>query len=293
MTSQEELRAAILDVMAYWGVFRWPTTDQEIFELLSIRTNHLAVKYELNRLVEEHRVIKKAGFYQLKSQSYFNRIKQEQKQTTYIKKAKRWARLFGLLPFVRSVLVVNSVSFGNIHKNSDIDLMIVTDPNRIYLAKGVLMYGLRLLGQLESDKKKAKRFSLGMFLTTNGVNMKRDMMKLNEPHLWYWLVAAKPVWGSDVWYDLLKRNNVVVSRFPNYTWPKTNVRIPGVSWRTLDSLDNYGYRLHLRHSAAQPKNQTEKAFVRLRPDIVNLHARSGIELGEISEKYQLLRGRLA
>lgn len=289
MEKQAELRSAVLDILSYYAVLRWPVSEQEIFQLLPIRTNQLAVRDELSRLGEQTIVVKKVDYFQLEKYSYFKRASQEQKQALYLARARRWAKFFGLLPFVRSVLVVNSASFGVVHKNSDIDLMVVTDPNRIYITKGILMYGLMFLGQLETEKKKAMRFSLGMFITTNGVNMKRDVMKINQPHLWYWLMAAKPVWGADVWYDLLKRDPLVATRFPNRIWPKTNVRIPGTSWRLLDSLDNKGYRRHLRHSAAQAKNQKEQAFVRIRPDIINLHARSGIELGKIVEKYDKVR----
>lgn len=293
MRSQDDLRSAVLDILAYFAVWRWPVREAEIFELVPIRTNQLAVRDMLKVLAAEGKTIQSGDLVKLKGQSYLNRTKQEISQAKYLKKAKNWSRLFGLFPFVRAVLVVNSASFGVVHKDSDIDLMIITDPNRIYLAKGILMYLLKFLGQLETKDKKAMRFSLGMFLTTNGINMKRDMMKINEPHLWYWLMAAKPVWGADIWYDLLKRDPVVAGRFPNKMWPKTDVRIPGVSWRTLDSLDNYGYRRHLRHTAAQPKNQEEKAFVRIRPDIINLHARSGIELGKIVQKHDKIRSSLS
>lgn len=293
MRGQEELRSAVLDVLAYFAVWRWPVRETEIFELIPIRTNQLAVRDVLKKLIKDGIVVQTDSLIKLKGKSYLNRPAQTKKQAVYLKKAKNWSRLFGLLPFVRAVLVVNSASFGVVHKDSDIDLMIITDPNRIYLAKGILMYCLKFFGQLETKDKKAMRFSLGMFLTTGGINMKRDMMKINQPHLWYWLMMAKPVWGADIWYDLLKRDTVVVNRFPNKMWPKTDVRIPGVSWRTLDSIDNYGYRQHLRHTAAQPKNQSEEAFVRIRPDIINLHARSGIELGKIVQKYDKIRNGLS
>jgi len=271
--TERKVEQAILRLAAYYGVFALPLSEAEINQLIDIKVGHLAVRDALKSLVEDGTlVLDEEGYYRLADQSYVSRNKALKRQEKLLGKARSWAKLFGLLPFVKSVVVVNSAAIGNVRADSDIDLLIVTTPNRAYVAKGMLMYGLKLARQLETRKRKAERFSLGMFVTTAGVNWQRDIMAVNEPHLGYWLMLAKPVYGAAVWQELLRSSEYVTETFPNYVWPKTNTRIysNGISW--LDQLDNRGYKKHLKHTAGQPKMHTKEAFVRVRPDIINLHA---------------------
>ncbi len=188
-------------------------------------------------------------------------------------------------------MVVNSLSYGNVTRRSDIDFLIVTKPNRVYLTKGILMYSLKFLSQLETAKKKARRFSLGMFLTTNGVNFKNDIMKTNEPHLAYYLIMAKPIYGAKCWYGLIKNQAGLTKRFPNYSWSLTGLNIYPKGLSLFDIIDEIGYHKHLKHTASQPKNKKSQAFIRLRPDIINLHALE--RSTEIAMDYQQIRKSLS
>lgn len=271
--TERRVEGAILELMAYFAIFSIPLSENEANVLINIKAGHLAVKEALRELVEAKRIEQDGdGYYRLVGPAYLGREISNRRQTKLLTKARRWAKSFGLLPFVKAVVVVNSVAIGNVRADSDIDLLIVTKPNRIYITKGILMYTLKLLGQLETEKRKAGRFSLGMFMTTAGANWQRDIMAVNGPHLGYWLMLARPVYGASIWYDLLKSSDYVQEAFPNYVWPKSQIRVysGGLAW--LDQLDNKGYRKHLKHTAGQPKMHTEEAFVRVRPDILNLHA---------------------
>ena len=263
----------ILGIMAYYAVHRLPIGEDEVNSYIGMKTGHLAIKEALREMVAAGKIEEDSdGYYRLAEHSYHSRADTRRRQDRLLTKAKRWGRLFGLLPFVKAVVVINSAAIGNVRADSDIDLFIVTKPNRIYITKGILMYGLKLLRQLETAEHKAGRFSLGMFATTAGANWQRDIMAVNGPHLGYWLMLARPVYGASIWYDLLKSSDYVQEVFPNYVWPKSQIRVysGGLTW--LDQLDNKGYRKHLKHTAGQPKMHTKEAFVRVRPDILNLHA---------------------
>lgn len=271
--TERRVEAAILELMTYFTSFSMPLSEAEANALIGVKASHLAVKEALRELMETKRIeCDDDGCYRLRGFTYLGREISNRRQTKLLAKAHRWARFIGLLPFVKAVVVVNSAAIGNVRADSDIDLLILTKPNRIYITKGVLMYALKFLGQLETENHKAGRFSLGMFLTTAGVHWQRDIMAVNSPHLGYWLILAKPVYGASIWYDLLKSSDYVQGMFPNYVWPKSQIRVysGGLAW--LDQLDNKGYRKHLKHTAGQPKMHTKEAFVRVRPDILNLHA---------------------
>lgn len=284
---ERQIREGILDLLAYFAIWGIMLDFNTLYQYLQVNTSHLAVKKQLGNLIKRGKVKQQGDLYGLTKHVYPNQKTQQQHQTKLLQKAKRWSRLFGLLPSVKAIAVVNSAAFGNVHAESDIDLFVVTSPNRIFLTKGLLMYGLRALKQLEDNTTSAERFSLGMFITTHGVKMEKDMMKVNDPHLTYWLITAKPVYGHQTWYSVLRKDPYLEKKLPNYVWPKTGVRIYGSGWRALDRLDNVGYRRHLRHTASQPKSHNDIAFIRVRPDIINLHHKG--TSGEIAEKWQQIR----
>lgn len=290
LQKERQVREGILDLLAYFAVWGLKLDFNTLYQYLQVNTSHLAVKKQLNNLIKRGKVKQQGELYGLAKHSYPNQKTQQALQTKLLQKAKRWSRVFGLLPSVKSVAVVNSAAFGNVHAESDIDLFIVTSPNRIFLTKGLLMYGLKALKQLEDKATSAGRFSLGMFITTHGVKMEKDMMKVNDPHLAYWLITAKPMYGAQNWYAVLRKDPYLEKTLPNYVWPKTGVRIYGSGWRALDKLDNVGYRRHLRHTASQPKSHNDVAFIRVRPDIINLHHKG--TSAEIAEKWQEIRSGL-
>jgi len=223
----------------------------------------------------------------LKGYKYTSQKIPRARRAALIKKAQRWSLLMRLIPAVKSIVVINSVAYGNVHKDSDIDLFIVTSPNRIFLTKGFLMYFLKLIKQLEDQQVSAGRFSLGMFVTTKGVKLEKDMMKVNNPDLAPRMITGIPVYGADTWYGILKNDPYMQAQLPNYIWPKTSIRIYGSGIKLLDKLDDIGYRRHLSHTASQPKTHHPDAFIRVRPDIINLHHKG--TSAQIAEKWQTIR----
>lgn len=282
------LQSAILDYLSYLAVMQLPATEEQILQYLRVRSSHLALKAELAHLKAEDKVVRvQKEYWGLKNVRYHNMRRQNELVERLMTRAVRWSRLMRLIPAVKAIVVVNSVSLGNPNKNSDIDLFIVTTPRRLYFCKGILMYGLKFLHQLEIAEHKAGRFSLGMFISTNGIKWERDTMKTNEPDLQWRYAMARPVYGQLVWHNLLRKSGYFAERLPNYNWSHMGGKVYRTGWRVFDWLDDIGYRRHLKHTSRQTKNHTERAFVRIRPDIINLHALD--RTTDIAEKYHRIR----
>jgi len=284
---EKEVSRSIIDLLAYFAVMNIRIDFDTLYSYLPIRTGHLVVKKQLRSLIRQGKVQCIDNLFGLKGHKYTSQKIPRARRAALIKKAQRWSLLMRLLPAVKSIVVINSVAYGNVHKDSDIDLFIVTSPNRIFLTKGFLMYFLRLIKQLEDQQVSAGRFSLGMFMTTKGVKLEKDMMKVNNPDLAPRMITGIPVYGADTWYSILKNDPYLQSQLPNYIWPKTSIRIHGSGIKLLDRLDDIGYRRHLSHTASQPKTHHPDAFIRVRPDIINLHHKG--TSAQIAEKWQTIR----
>lgn len=284
-----DVKEAVLDMVTYFGVFNLPVSMERLVIYLPVRANHLAVSAVVRELILEKKLQRINDGYGLRGMRYVRVDSRQLEREALLKRARRFGRMIGLLPFVRAVVVVNSVALGNVHDKSDIDFLIVTTPGRIFVAKGLLWRISTWFKLIETEQHKAGQISLGMFLTTRGVPLERDIMKENEPHLIYWLLTAVPVYGRKIWSEILQASPYVKQRSPNMIWPRGGKSIDKSGWRYLDPWDDRGYRMHLKHTSQQPKNQQSSAFVRIRPDIINLHALDASE--RIAEQYQRLRAQ--
>ena len=284
---EKEVSSSVLDLLAYFAVMSIRLDFDTLYSYLPIRTGHLVVKKQLRSLIRQGKVQCIDNLFGLKGYKYTSQKRPQARRAELLKKARRWSRLIRLIPAVKSVVVINSVAYGNVHSGSDIDLFIITTPNRIFLTKGFLMYFLKLIKQLEDQQVSAGRFSLGMFVTTKGVKLEKDMMKVNNPDLAPRMVTGIPVYGADTWYGILKNDPYLQAHLPNYIWPKTSIRIHGSGIKLLDKLDDIGYRRHLSHTASQPKTHHPDAFIRVRPDIINLHHKDATQ--HIAEKWMSIR----
>lgn len=285
---EQTIREAILDMVAYFAVFGLPVSTDRLNALLCVKASHLAVQAMTREMAEAGDLARVNDDFGLPGVRYADLHKTQAHREYLIRRARKLARVLAKLPFIKAVCVVNSVAIGNVHEDSDIDLLIVTTPGRVFVAKGLLWKTLGWAKLLETEEKKAGQFSLGMFLTTRGVMFERDIMHENDPHLIYWLMTAVPVYGERRWYEILQASPYVRLHAPNYLWPKGGRTIDRAGMKWMDSLDDRGYKIHLRHTSKQVKNLQPEAFVRVRPDIINLHALD--ESGAIAEAWQKLRG---
>ena len=285
---EQSIREAILDMVAYFGIFGLPVTNDRLVSLLSVKASHLAIQSIAQDMVRAGELVMVEDSYGLSGIEYRGLEKMAMRRQELMERARRVGRIIGLLPFIKSVCVINSVAIGNVHEDSDIDLLIITTPGRVFVAKGLLWKLFHWFKIIETEERKAGQFSLGMFLTTRGVVFERDIMQENVPDLVYRLITVEPVYGARRWYEVLRASPYMKAAVPNYIWPTGNRTIDRSGWKLLDRLDDRGYRIHLKHTSTQKKNLQPEAFVRVRPDIINLHALDRTKA--IAEQWQKLRG---
>lgn len=282
------IREAILDVVAYFAVFKVPVSNERLISLIPVRANHLAIQAVAHDLVAEGELQMAGDGYGLSSVSYGGIEAMRMRQDLLMSKARRVGRLVGVLPFVKAVCVVNSVAIGNVRDDSGIDLVIMTTPGRIFVTKGLLWKLFTWLRLIETRDEKAGKYSLRLFMTTRGVMFEKDIMYENVPDLVFRLMTITPVYGAQRWYEILRASTYLKAAVPNYIWPTGNRTIDRSGWKWLDRLDDRGYRIHLKHTSRQQKHLKPEAFVRVRPDIINLHAVDRTR--EIAEQWHKLRG---
>jgi|SRR5579864_1522728 len=139
------LERAIVQTVAYADVFDYPLTADEIHRyLIGVRAGRGTVRSLVNTqlpngLTRSGRYISLVG----REQHVETRKARAASAADYWRKAVHYGRRISNLPFVRMVAVTGGLAMDNM-ADGDIDYLIVTEPERLWLCRGMIVALVRL-----------------------------------------------------------------------------------------------------------------------------------------------------
>ena len=103
----------------------------------------------LDRLTKENLIDTKNGFYFLRKKSSLysqriNKIKISEAKWKILRKIAKW---FSIVPYVRCVFVSGALAINNADHESDLDVLIITKPGRIWTARLGFLFTMQILGK--------------------------------------------------------------------------------------------------------------------------------------------------
>ncbi len=113
------------------------------------------------------------------------------------------------------IWIWNSISMNCATKDSDIDLFIVTSPNRLWLVRILITLIFQILWVRKTAKKHAGRFCLSFFATTDGLNFSSFALK-DDIYLYFRILYFKPILDFDNTYQSFLDKNSSWSDFSEY-----------------------------------------------------------------------------
>ncbi len=127
----------ILKTLAYFDIFNYPLTSEEVKRFLPRKCNQLVVNEILYRLITENRIYKLNDFYSLQNKPNLAEIRMagNKRAIKLLKIARRAAKILSWFPFVQSVAVSGSLSKSFADGKADIDFFIITAANRLWIAR--------------------------------------------------------------------------------------------------------------------------------------------------------------
>ncbi len=209
------LSQKFLKTLAYYDIFNYPLTKDEIFFNTPTNGNTKETSFkEINYLTELGLIHQENGYYSLFNNSEYvpRRIAGNKRAEKKLKTAKCFSNLIARFPYVRAVLVSGSLSKGYMDEEADIDFFVITKPNRLWISRFLLMLFKKIF--LLNSKK---NFCINYYITTDNLEIEnKNIYTAIE------LASLLPMYGSDTYERLYTSNKWIYNYVPNY--PKRELK---------------------------------------------------------------------
>lgn len=202
-----QVSKAILRTIAYADIFDYPLTGPEIRKFLISEAPQ-----KIPDLLQG--VAQTNGLYFLKGRekTVAIRRKREQWSREKMKIAQRVTGWLKLIPTIKMVAVTGALAMNNADRNDDIDLLIVTSRNRLWLTRllTVLLVELVSSRRHPGDKVVTDKICLNMFLDEDYLAVPKKERDLFSGHE---VCQLKPLWDKDHCYQKFSEANLWSKKF--------------------------------------------------------------------------------
>lgn len=213
------LETAILKTIIFHSIFKIPLKGEEIFYFLyGFKTKPEDCQLAVNHLLQKNIINKKNSLYFLAGEEKIlaERTKRVQSSCDRYQRVQTIIKKLSWLPFLKMVAITSSLSFDNTVPDSDIDLLIITKKNRLWLTRFLLVPFLDMWGVNKSFKQKKNKFCLGFWLDESGLNLQTILDHKNDLYAYYWLIRLRPIVGNNI-HGTIQKENIWINKYlPNW-----------------------------------------------------------------------------
>jgi hypothetical protein len=272
----DKLQQSIIKTVAYFDIFNYPMTSEEIRSFMDIACSEQEQCAALTHLVKEKILFKTTTFYQLRHDDSLTttRIKANKLAEKHLVKAKKIATFLSSFPFIKGVAISGSLSKKVATNKSDYDFFIVTQYNCLWLCRFIFSAFIKF----------ASLFGLKKYFCLNYV-IDESYMQVEERNIFTATEIATliPLYGGTVFADFFMANQWIYDFFPNHPYTeysisdhKKNIIARSFEWlmhnkvgQKADNSIMHYFEKHWRKLQAKNK-VTESGFI-LGSMMVNKH----------------------
>ena len=207
----EELKNNIVKTLLYYDIFSHPLNTDEIFSFLP---RNSITKQDVKEYLHETAKIngvpfgEKDGYYYIKPSvdNVSKRIEKEEYSQKMWKRAALVTHIIKRFPFIRAVMVTGSLSKNSSDKKSDLDFMLITANNRLWISRTLLMLFKKIF-----FFNSYKFFCLNYYITEGNLAItERNIFTATE------IATIKSTYNSALMEKFIHANKWVQEFFPNY-----------------------------------------------------------------------------
>jgi hypothetical protein len=200
---------SILRAIAYFDVFRYPVTANEIYLFMDQPVTHASLDAGLTGLLTVRKIFQLGNYYSLHEQPELaeRRLQGNERAIGLLRIAHKIGRSLYKFPFVRGVGISGSLSKNYADVDADIDFFIITSRNHLWIARTFL----HALKKLSFIVGRQHWYCMNYFVDEEALLIaEKNIFTATE------VVTLKPVCGQDGLRSFYNANDWAMKHFPNH-----------------------------------------------------------------------------
>lgn len=202
----DSLQQSILKTLSYFDLMNFALTKEELFAYLweppQIKYEHFLSSLRKTQVDEAIPFSQKFSYFFLLGRE---EIVEERRKHLVIselkmKIAERAIKKIRCVPFIRAVLVCNSVGSYNADEESDVDFFIISAPGRVWLVRLFTNLLLRFYGLRTYSDNTKNKICLSFFVASDHLNLSSLRVADDDIHFAYWLHQMVPLYDPQNYY---------------------------------------------------------------------------------------------
>ena len=202
------LQNSILKTIAFFDIFDFPLTAEEVQEYLYNYKKPVHIKEIKGTLEQMERIERIHDFYVLKGRGKLVDVRKARKfiAEKFWGRVRQYGQYIVRVPFVEMTAICNNLAYDNPTELSDIDLFIVIKEGRMWIARLIISLILHFYGVRRHGDKIAGRFCLSFFVTPKKLNIEPLLLNQEDPYMAYWTKLIMPVFGEKTYNKFIEEN---------------------------------------------------------------------------------------
>jgi len=227
----DDLGKAVYGVFCFFSIYQRPLVAEEIFCFLLGRKVNVDFNELEKFLIEGEAFSQRENLFCLRGEEecfgiYLSRRDLRERFWRRVEKYVKWLRV---MPFVRVVAVGNTLAFGAVDEESDIDLFIVATKGRLFFVRIFVTLFFQILGVRRHGKEVRARFCLSFYVSEEALNLSKIVLSPEDVYLYFWIVTLEPVLGLGVYRKFLAVNDWISKYRSENVYEKNSKLIVGES----------------------------------------------------------------
>jgi hypothetical protein len=201
------IRQDILKTLAYFDIFNYPLTKEDIRSFMSRPYNQSSIEETLSSLLFDEVIFRTGEFYSLQNKPSLAEIRQcgNKRAIQQLSVAKKAAGIIFRFPYVQAVAISGSLSKNFADEKADIDFFIITTANRLWIAR-TLMHLFKKLTYLAG---KQHWFCMNYYIDEAALEIKeKNIFTAME------IVTLLPMHQTNCFQNFIKANAWTNNYFP-------------------------------------------------------------------------------
>ena len=225
MKKLSQTQRAIISALVYVEQFEYCLNKQELFTRLPSKKNINYSEFEkaVLSLEAKNLITKSQEFYFLSGKENLvkKRLLRKKISTRFIQNLKKRLWLFKLFPSVKGVLLTGSLAVANSTSDDDIDMLLITSRQTLWISRFLLLVVTGILGWRRkfASKSFAQQWCLNIFLQQDSLAINKSQRNLYTA---YEIMQTKQIYPKgDFWRGQFLRKNIWLKKYlPQVIIPK-------------------------------------------------------------------------